>query len=201
MFIFVAILLLLTLESATPVPSRVASQWRERPSSYNGDHNSSEMAGAPAVGRRAGTPRTTPSNYVRTTHALRSTLFVSAFGPSCWLPGTYHTNDTFQLRADDTAVRSTRLVSAFGRISSAPAVSHRPLRSGTAQAPSIRLVCSALSQHVVLYISAICQHKTKIARRPVLLFCASGLRHMHDVPRTSILESTLRRTIDGDFAC
>ena len=35
-------------------------------------------------------------------------------GTSCWSPGTYHTDDTFQLRADDTALRSTLLVSAFG---------------------------------------------------------------------------------------
>ena len=67
MFFFVAILLLLSIEPTTPVPSRVASQWRKRPSSYNGDHNSSEIAGAPPVGRRARTTRTTPSNYVRTT--------------------------------------------------------------------------------------------------------------------------------------
>ena len=55
------------MEPTTPVPSRVASQWRERPSSYNGDHNSSEMGGAPPVGRRTRTTRTTPSKYVRTT--------------------------------------------------------------------------------------------------------------------------------------
>ena len=64
---FVAILLLLFIEPTTPVPSGVASQWRERPSTYNVDHNSSEMAGAPPVGRRARTTRTTPPKYVRTT--------------------------------------------------------------------------------------------------------------------------------------
>ena len=32
-------------------------------------------------------------------------------GPSCWSPGTYHTDDTFQVRADGTALRSTLLVS------------------------------------------------------------------------------------------
>ena len=36
---------------------------------------------------------------------------------------------------------------------------HGPLRSGTAQAPPIRFVRSALSQHVQLHISASCQHK------------------------------------------
>ena len=66
-FFFVSILLLLSIELKTLVPSRVASQWRERRSSYNGDHNSSEMAGAPPVGRRARTTRTTTSKYVRTT--------------------------------------------------------------------------------------------------------------------------------------
>ena len=66
-FFLVAILLLLPIEPTTPVPSWVASQWRECLSSYNSDHNSSEMAGAPPVGRRARTTRTTPSNYVRTT--------------------------------------------------------------------------------------------------------------------------------------
>ena len=46
---------------------RVASQRRQRSSSYHGDHNSSEMAGAPPIGRRARTTLTTPSNYVRAT--------------------------------------------------------------------------------------------------------------------------------------
>ena len=36
---------------------------------------------------------------------------------------------------------------------------YRPPRSGTAQAPPIRFVCSALSQHVAQHISASCQHK------------------------------------------
>ena len=38
-------------------------------------------------------------------------------------------------------------------------VSHIPLRSGTAQAPPITLICSALSQHIVMHIPASCQHK------------------------------------------
>ena len=95
--VFVAIFLLFPIEPTTIVPSRVASQWRERPSSYNGDHNSSEMAGGspstyhtddtsnyvrttlpfgahsssrllvPPVGRRTRTTQTIPSEYVRTT--------------------------------------------------------------------------------------------------------------------------------------
>ena len=85
LFLFVvAILLLLPIEPTTPVPSRVASQWRERPSSYNGDHNSIEMAGAPPVGRRARTTRMTPANYVRTTLHIgahsSSRLLVPPFG-------------------------------------------------------------------------------------------------------------------------
>ena len=64
---FVATFLLLPIEPTTPVPSRVVSQWTERPFSYNGDHNSSEMAGAPPVHSRACIIRTTPSNCVRTT--------------------------------------------------------------------------------------------------------------------------------------
>ena len=65
--LFCSDLLLLSIEPTTPVPSRVASQWRKRPSSYNGDHNSSEMAGVPPAGRGTRTTRTTPSKYVRTT--------------------------------------------------------------------------------------------------------------------------------------
>ena len=80
----VAILLLLSIELTTLAPSRVASQWRERPSFYNGDHNSSEMAGAPPVGRYARTTRTTPSNYMRTTLLFgahsSSRLFVPPVG-------------------------------------------------------------------------------------------------------------------------
>ena len=66
-FFSVAVLLLLSVEPTTPVPSRVAFQWRARPSSYNGDHNSSEMAGPPPVDRRTRTTRTIPSKYVGTT--------------------------------------------------------------------------------------------------------------------------------------
>ena len=48
-------------------------------------------------------------NHSGTTTVLLSKLLVSDFGPSCWSPGTYHTDDTFQVRADDTALRSTLL--------------------------------------------------------------------------------------------
>ena len=55
-----------------------------------------------------------------------SSEHVSAFNPSCWSLGTHHTDDTFRVRTDDTALWSTLLVPAFGRISSPPAgnISH-----------------------------------------------------------------------------
>ena len=58
---------LLFVEPEAPVSSRVASQRRERPSSSNGDHYSSETPRAPPVGRRARSARTTPSDNVRKT--------------------------------------------------------------------------------------------------------------------------------------
>ena len=80
--------------------------------------------------------------------------------------------------------------------------SHGPLRGGTAQAPPIRLVRSMLSQHVALHIfPQAASTSLKIARRTVLLFALRGKGHLHDDPRTSILEPTLRRNIDGDSAC
>ena len=103
--------------------------------------------------------------------------------------------------SDDTALRSTLLVPAFGRISSPPA-GHRPLRSGTARAPPIRLVCSGLCQHVAQHISASCQHKPQDRPSTCTFFAPRGSEaYMHDTPRASILESTLRMTFDGDFAC
>ena len=72
--------LLRSIEPTTPVPSRVASQWRERPSSSSGDRNLSEMAGTPLIVRGSRTTRTTPSNYVRTTLLFGGTLLVLALG-------------------------------------------------------------------------------------------------------------------------
>ena len=97
---FVAILLLLSIEPTTPVPSRVASHWRERTSSYNGDHNSRKMAGAPPVGRRVRTTRTTPCKYVRTTllcgaHSS-SRILVPAVG--CWARTTQTTPSEYVRR-------------------------------------------------------------------------------------------------------
>ena len=130
-FFFVANLLLLFIEPTTPVPPRVACQRRERPSSYHGDHSSNEMSGAPHVGRRARTTRTTPSNYVRTTLLFgahsSSRLLVPPVGRRARTTQTIPSN----------YVRMTLLfgahifVSAFGPISSPPD-GHRSLRSGTA---------------------------------------------------------------------
>ena len=158
-FLFVAILLVLFIEPTTPVPSRVASQWRERPSSYNVDHNSSEMAGASPVGRRARTTRTTllfgahSSSWLLVASVPRQLCRIDHAAAELPKP---HPSDLF-------APRSASML----HCTSPRAASTSP----------------------------------KIARRPVLFFYASGLRQMHDAPQTSILESTLRRTIDGNFAC
>ena len=120
-FFFVrAILLLLSIEPTTPVPSRVASQWRERPS-YNGDHNGSEMAGAPPVGRRARTTWTTPSKYVRTAllcgaHSS-SRILVPPVG--CWARTTQRTPSEY--------VRTTLLFGAHSSSRSLVASVHRQL--------------------------------------------------------------------------
>ena len=58
---------LLLVEPESPILSRGASKRRERSSSSTGDHYSSETAGAPPVGRRARSVRTTPSDYVQKT--------------------------------------------------------------------------------------------------------------------------------------
>ena len=122
-------------------------------------------------------------------------------GPSCWSPGTYHTDQTFRLRADDTALRGTLLVSAFGRISSPPYLLPKPHPSDVFDPRSASMFHPASLALHYLHISASCHTSPKIARQPVLFFCGSGLRHMHDTPRISILEPILRGTSDGDFAC
>ena len=66
----------------------------------------------------------------------------------------------------------------------------------------IILVCSALCQHVAQHMSATCQHKPQDRISTCTFFLRFGaLRHMHDTPRTSILEATVRRTFHADFAC
>ena len=105
-FVLVAILYLLSIEPTTPVPSRMASQWRERPSSNNGDHNSSEMAGAPPVGRRVRTARTTPFSYVRTT-----VLFGAHSSCRLWVPPVGLWTRTTQMTPSED-VRTTLLFGA-----------------------------------------------------------------------------------------
>ena len=166
MFFFVAILLSLSIEPTTPVPLRVASQWRERPSSYNGHHNSSEMAGAPPVGRRARTTQTTLSEYVRTTllfgaHSLSRLLVASV---------------PRQLVIDHSAAELPK---------PHPSDLFAPRSASMLHCTSPRVTSTSF----------------KVGRRPVLFSRYGALRHMHGAPRTSLLESTLRMTIDGDVAC
>ena len=117
------------------------------------------MAGAPPVGRRARTTRATPFNYVLTTLLFgahsSSRILVPPLGRRA---RTTRTTPSKYVRRTLLfgAYSSSRLLVASG---SPPAVSYGPLRSGTAQAPPIRLVCSALSQHVAQHISASCQYK------------------------------------------
>ena len=197
----ILVLLWLSIEPTTPVSSRVASKWRERHSFYNGDPNSSEMARAPPVGRREGTKRTAPSNYVRTTLPFRAhSLSWLLVPPVCRRARTTQT-------APSNYVRTTLL---FGAHSSyrllIASVLCQPCRidQSAAELPTpnptgLSAPCSASMLHSTPSRAA--STSPKIARRPVLCFCASGLRHMHDAPRISILESTFRGTIDGDFAC
>ena len=141
-----------------------------------------------------------PTKYVRTTLLFGAHL-VSTFGPCCWSLGTYHKNDTFRVRADDTALRSTLLVSAFGLISSPPAgnTDHSAAELPKPHPSDLFAPRSAGMLHGTF--PRVASTSLKIGHRPVLFLRFGAVRHMHDAPRTSILESTLRITIDGDFAC
>ena len=141
--VFVAILLLFSIEPPTPVSSRVASQWRERLCSSNGDHYRSKD------GR----------------------------GPSCWSPGTYHKDDTFRLRADDTALRSTLLVSGFGRISYLP-VGPRHMDHSAAELPKPH------PPDLFAPRSASMLHPARIALRNFLHISASSQHKPQDCPST-----------------
>ena len=193
-FFFVAILLLLSIEPTTPVPSRMASQWRERPSSYNGNHNSSEMSGAPPVGRRARTTRTTPSKYVRTTllcgtHSS-SRILVPPVG--CWACTTRRTLSEYG--------RTTLL---FGAHPSSRPLAASVYRQLVIDHSAVELPephpsdLFAPRSARMLHSSSprVASTSPKIGHRLVLFFSRFGARrHMHDMPRTSILESTLRMT-------
>ena len=197
---FVAILLVLSIEPTTPVPSRVAAQWRERPSFYNGDQDSSEMAGAPPVGRRARITRTTPSKYVRTTllcgaHSS-SRILVPPVG--CWERTTQRTLSEYG--------RTTLLFGAHP--SSRPfaaSVHHQLVIDHSAvelPEPHPSDLFAPRSARMLHNTSPrVASTSPKIGHRLVLLFSRFGARgHMHDMSRTSILESTLRMTFEGDFA-
>ena len=102
---------LLFVESETPVPARVASQRRERPSFFNGDQYSSETAEAPPVDRRARSARMTPSNYAQKTllPGARSsprlsgrTFPASSFTATPQRTGRSPTHQTRSLRAQPT---------------------------------------------------------------------------------------------------
>ena len=172
---FVAILLLISIEPTTPVPSRVASKWRERPSSYNGDHNSSEMAGAPPVGRRARTTRTTPSKYVQTTLlcGAHSSSRISVPPVGCLARTTQTTPSEY--------VRTTMLL--FGAHSSSRPLAasvHRQLvidhSSVEIPEPHPSDLFAPRSASMLQSTSPpVASTSPKIGHRLVLLFCALGL--------------------------
>ena len=102
-----------------PVPPRVDSQWKKHPSSYDGDHNSSEMAGAPPVCRWARTTRTTVpitrGGYCSSEHTPRLGFWSTQFPAICYID---HSGRGTGLTP---SIRSTLPVSALNRISSPPA--------------------------------------------------------------------------------
>ena len=86
-----------------PVPPRGESPRRGRPSSSNVDHCSSQTAGAPPVGRRARSARTTPLDYVQKTllPGARSSPRLSGrtFPARGFTTGPSPTHQTCSLRA------------------------------------------------------------------------------------------------------
>ena len=173
----------------------------QRPFFYNGDHNSSEMAGAPPVGCRARTARTIPSNYVRTTllfgaHSL-CRLLVPPVGR--WARTTQMTPSEY--------VRTTLLFGAHS--SSWPLIAsvHRQLviDHSAVELPEHHpsdLFGPRSSSMLHSTSPRVASKSPKIGHRLVRFFALWGSEaYMHDTPRTSILESNLRMTFDGDFAC
>ena len=104
-FFFGHLLFCFFVEPNAPVPSRLTSQRRGRPSFSNGDHYSSETAGGPPIGRRTHSARTTPSDYVcrrrcSPEHAPRLGFLVARSRPVA----------SRQLRSGQAQTKPTRLV-------------------------------------------------------------------------------------------
>ena len=159
------------------------------------------MAGAPPVGCRARSTRTTPSNCMRTT------LLFGAHSSSRLLVPPVGRRARTTRTTPSNYVRTTLLFGAHSSsrllVASVPRQRCRKEHSA-AELPKPRpsdLFAPRSTSMLHSTSPRASSTSPKIARRPVLCFGASGLRHMHDAPRTSILESTLRRTINGDFAC
>ena len=200
-FVFVAIVLLLPIETTTIVPSRFASRWKERPSSYIGDHIRSEMAGAPPVICRARSTRTTPSKYVRTTllcgaHSSSRTM-VASIGR--WARTTQTTHSEY--------VRTTLLFGAHS--SSQLLVASVPRQTAIKATPQRNCPGPSHQTYLRRNLPACCtahlrELPAQAPRSAIDLYffmCLEALRRMLDKTRTSILKSTLRMTFDGDFAC
>ena len=155
------------------------------------------MAGAPPVDRRAHSTRTTPSDYVRTillSGAHCSSRLLAASDPR----QLCHMDHSAAGLPKPNPSRAHS--SAFSLISS-PSAGHMDHSAAELPKPhpsDLFAPRSASMLHCTYPRAA--STIPKIVRRPVLLFCASGLRHIHDALPTSILESTLRGTSDGDFA-
>ena len=122
---------------------------------------------------------------------------MSASGPSCWSLGTHHTDDTFRVRADDTALRSTLLVLAFGRINSPPAgnISHSAAELPKPHSSDLFAPRSASTLHSTS--PRVANTSPKIGHRLVLFFAFWGSeaysRHAADKHTEISLSNDLRR--------
>ena len=78
---FRSVFFLFPIEPTTPVPSRVTSQWRERPSSSNGDHYSSLLLVAGHVPHGRHLP-TTCGRHCSSEHTSRLSFWSHQFPPA-----------------------------------------------------------------------------------------------------------------------